>query len=471
MPVWCKPGVLRGNGLFLTLVLLWLCSTLGALWFDNLLAWTSGLLYIAYDTWLLGFVAWKTRRLDSAADLSATVPVIAPADHVTTIGVLIPARNEAGVLAQTLDALLRQSDPPETILIVDDGSMDGSRALLEQRYGLASGGYGQFRSTRGAQLRLLAKPNSGKADSLNQAWPLLDTEVVVTLDADTLLEPDAIQQLRAAFAHEPQLAACCGVLTPRCAAGQRSGVGASLFEWFQRFEYLRAFLSRAAWMQSDALLLVSGALAAYRREVLAHLGGYDRHSLVEDYELIHRLHRHAHDHALDWRVRVIPQARADTDAPASLAAFLRQRRRWFAGFLQTQFAYRAMQGNPRYGAVGTLMLPIKAVDTLQPVFGVTALLLLLLFIQRGAPVTPVVLTVIGGKLVIDFAYHLWAVRRYFRWLGQRAGARVWISAVLATLAEPFSFQLLRHCGALWGWWVLITGRQDWAPRRSSGQLA
>ena len=204
--------------------------------------------------------------------------------------------------------------------------------------------------------------------------------------------------------------------------------------------------------------------------MLTRLGGYDPKNLVEDYELIHRLHRHAHERGLDWRVRVVHEARADTDAPASLRAFLHQRRRWFAGFLQTQFAYRAMHGDPRYGAVGTLMLPIKAVDTLQPVFGVTALVLLLIFIQRGAPVTPAIIAIIGGKLAIDFGYHLWAVRLYHRWLRQVPGPRVWIGAMLTTLAEPFSFQLLRHCGAIWGWVVLLTGRQDWAPQRPSGEL-
>lgn len=457
-----KTNALRGYGLFLSLLLLWLGSTLGALWFDNLLAWTSGLLYIAYDTWLIAYVAWKTRHLAVA---SATL-MPSPGTS-TSLGVLIPARNEAAVLAQTLDALLLQTDPPEAILVIDDGSTDGTSTLLEQRYGVACRGYGRFQSSCQPRLRVLRKSNSGKADSLNQAWPLLDTEVVVTLDADTRLAPGAIAGMRAAFAREPQLAACCGVLTPRCGAG----IGARLFEWFQRFEYLRAFLSRAAWMQSNALLLVSGAFAGYRREVIVRLGGYDRHNLVEDYELIHRLHRHAHEHGLDWRVRVIHEARADTDAPASLRAFLRQRRRWFAGFLQTQFTYRAMHGDARYGKVGTLMLPVKAVDTLQPVFGITALILLLLFVLGGAEVAPAVIAVVGGKLAIDLGYHVWAVRHYFRWLQEKPSLRVWTIAMLATIAEPFSFQLLRHCGAIWGWLVLLTGRQDWAPQRPSGEFA
>ena len=264
---------LRGYGLFAGLVLLWGIALFGAFWFDNLLAWTAGLLYIAYDTWLIGYVAWQTRALPREAAQAAAQPALAP----VTLGVIVPARNEATVIVATVDALLAQAEPADAILLVDDGSTDATRALLAQRYGLPAQGQGRFASTRYPQLHLLAKPNSGKADSLNQAWPLLDTDVVVTLDADTDLEPGGLRALRSAFAREPQLVAACGVLTPRCGAGWSAG----FFEGFQRYEYLRAFLSRAAWMKTGALLLVSGAFAGYRREALAQVGGYDPNSRVE----------------------------------------------------------------------------------------------------------------------------------------------------------------------------------------------
>jgi len=446
---------LRGYGLFAALCLLWLLSTFSALWFDSLLAWVSGLLYVAYDTCLIGYVAWQTRNLQA----EAVTPLTNTDGPV--LGLVVPARNEAAVLAATLDPLLAQMRPGDTLLMVDDGSTDGTRALLASHYGVVRDGYGLATSSRHAPLQVLFKPNSGKADSLNLGWQHLRAPVIVTIDADTRLADDALDGFRVAFAAEPQLAAACGILRPTGAGGWQ----ARLFETFQRFEYLRAFLSRAAWMRSDALLLVSGAFAAYRRDVLDSIGGFDPQCLVEDYELIHRLHRHAHDRGLDWRVRVLSAPRATTDAPADIPAFLRQRRRWFAGFLQTQFAYRQMHGQARYGSVGRLMLPVKAVDTLQPVFGLTAFVLLVLFVTGGARVAPLVLTVIVSKLVIDFSYHLWAVHRYHRWLGLAMPPRLWASAALATVAEPFSFQLLRHVGAAWGWWQILTGRRDWAPQR------
>lgn len=445
---------LRGYGVFVSLSLLWALSTFGAFWFDSVLAWSAGLLYVAYDTWLIGFVAWNTRRLRAEPEETRLAPTL-------TLGIVVPARNEATVLAATLDPLLAQIRPGDTLLMVDDGSTDDTRALLGSRYGVHLQGHGLARSTRHSSLKVLFKANSGKSDSLNAGWQRLSDPIIVTIDADTRVSAGALDAFRNAFAQVPPLAAACGILHP---AGTGSWQ-ARVFETFQQFEYLRAFLSRAAWMRSDALLLVSGAFAAYRREVLELIGGFDPKCLVEDYELIHRLHQFSYDHGRDWRVQVLPGPRAVTDAPADVLGFLRQRRRWFAGFLQTQFAYRQMHGDHHYGNVGRLMLPVKAVDTLQPVFGLTAFTLLVIFLSTDSRIAPAVLWVIGGKLLIDFSYHYWAIRQYHRWLGAPVAGRVWVRSTLATLAEPFSFQLLRHLGAAWGWWLILTGRRDWAPQR------
>jgi len=164
---------------------------------------------------------------------------------------------------------------------------------------------------------------------------------------------------------------------------------------------------------------------------------------------------------------VIGAARASTDAPSSLPAFRRQRQRWFAGFLQTQFWNRDMTANRRYGAVGLLMLPVKAIDTVQPIYGLTALVLLAGFALGGrASVALPALGVIAAKIGFDLATHLWSLHLYRRWIGGPGGTS-YTGAALAALIEPFGFQPLRHLGATAGW--VLAARRLRAGRAVSWQ--
>jgi cellulose synthase/poly-beta-1,6-N-acetylglucosamine synthase-like glycosyltransferase/cytochrome b561 len=447
---------LRAPLIFGAIAAFWVGSLSGVFAFTGLARWSVGLLYVAYDTWLIIYVASELSRHSKRARSAVQNPAA-----LQSVAVLISARNEAAALNATLDALLAQEELAEEIWLIDDGSTDGTRAMLRDRYALETILDVPVRSSRYPSLNVLSKPNSGKADSLNRALELTHCDLIVTLDADTLLRSDAIGAMRRIFSHEPDLVAAGGVLTPTCAPT----VSGRFFEWFQTFEYLRAFIARLAWSRANALLLVSGAFACFRRDAVNRVGGFDTRSWVEDYELIHRLHRFSSERRLGWRVGVIPEAVASTDAPASLGAFLRQRRRWFAGFLQTQYRYRDMIANPSYGAVGTVMLPYKMFDTLQPLFGITAFVLLLGFLFGRQPVLIPVLIVIAVKLVIDFAFLLWGVSFYNRWKRQSGTPRQWLLAAAVALTEPFCFQLMRHSGAMLGWFAVLSNRVDWVPQR------
>jgi cellulose synthase/poly-beta-1,6-N-acetylglucosamine synthase-like glycosyltransferase len=449
----------RFNALFALVLCSWLVTVAGVWLLDGLLVWAAGLLYVAYDAALLAFVAFKTRRLHGAApDTTAAGAVSKGLRAKVSIAIIIAARNERAMLPHTVRNALAQIEAGDQVLVMDNGSTDGTLHVLQQEFGLQADGD----CYRAGALCVVQQATGGKARALNHGLGRVATDVVITLDADTLLGDNAVSALRQAFAHNPQLIAACGILRPRCAG---AGVSGHLFEWFQTFEYIRAFLSRAAWMQSNALLLVSGAFAGYRLHALQKVGGFRVESRVEDYELIHRIHRYSYEQQLGWQVSVVPTAYAQTDAPATLRSFLVQRQRWFSGFLQTLHANRDMVGDPHYGAVGRFMLPVKVVDTLQPIFGMTAFLLLVFYVATWQPVAQWVLLVIGIKLAVDVSFHLWSVYVYHRWLGRRVLARTWILAVVAAFVEPFSFQLMRHAGALIGWSSFLTHRIDWIPQR------
>ncbi len=424
---------------------------------QSIAVWSIGIVYIMYDTALLAFTAWNIR------DLARAQPAAAAAGAGPLLGVIVAAHNEAAVIAQTIDRLAAQRQAPDWIVIADDGSSDATPDVMLARYGLAQPDPGMLSPASAVQpsLRWLRLRHGGKARALNAAIQHTRTDIVLTVDADTLLEPGAIAAMRAAFAADPTLVAATGVLAPICGPH----LSGRFFQWFQSYEYVRNFLSRHAWQRLDSLLLISGAFAAFRRDAVIEVGGFDPDCLVEDYELIHRLHRHAHDAGRDWSVRVVGGALASTDAPASISGFLKQRRRWFGGFLQTQHWNRDMVGNARYGWLGTAMLPVKALDTLQPFYGLAAFAVLIALVVSGRFMLALpILIVMLVKIAIDLSFHLWSLGIYKRWTGQQHGLSIG-PAILAAIAEPFSFQLLRHAGAVWGWHAFLTGGETWGRQR------
>lgn len=464
-----RPMGLTSRAIYASIFCLWVLLFLRAFEARGLLAWSAGIVYILYDSSLIFYVTWQTLglapRFQRPRPAAATIGLLTPVPRLT-LTVVLAARNEVRGLPGTLAALIEQTDPADCIIIADDGSTDGSDELLQARYGLQmpalDGLSAVSRNLSG--LYWLRLSHRGKAEALNQALLCLNTDLIVTLDADTLLAPDALSVMRQAFEQEQALVAATGVLTPVCA----KTLSGRVLQSFQTYEYIRNFISRFAWMRTDSLLLVSGAFAGFRRQALLTVGGFDPACLVEDYEVIHRLHRHAIDHDLGWSVRVLGHARALTDAPSTLSGFLRQRQRWFAGFLQTQYWNRDMTGNRHYGRLGTLMLPVKAIDTLQPLYGLTAFALLIVFLfDRHSPLVVPIFSLVGAKIVLDLVFHFWSIVLYRRWTGDHQAGNFAV-ALLAVLAEPFSFQLLRHLGASWGWLMFLSRRRYWSEAKRSG---
>jgi cellulose synthase/poly-beta-1,6-N-acetylglucosamine synthase-like glycosyltransferase len=443
--------------IYLVVIAVWFVLFGRSLWLSSIWAWSAGMVYIAYDTLLMLYVVQQTFPL--AFTHASKRPSATPSRPRPSLGILIAAHNEAASLPAVLAAVEAQSDAPDLIMIADDGSRDDTAAVLRDRYGLAIPmvGHDSIGRLGASRLHWLRLPHQGKARALNAAIVKADTDLLITLDADTFMARDAIAEMRSAFACDAHLVAAGGILVPVC----HSGIGGRLMQWFQTYEYIRNVISRFAWMRGNSLLLISGAFAGFRRDALIKVGGFDAECLVEDYELTHRLHRYSTDHGLGWQLRMVGLSLARTDAPSNAMDFLRQRRRWFAGFLQTQYWNRDMTGNRRYGRLGLRMLPIKALDTLQPIYGLAAFALLLIFLATGNfEIALPVFGLISAKIVADFLVYLWSVHLYRTLTGGRTPTS-FAAAALAAVVEPFTFQLLRHAGAAWGWVAFLRGNNEW----------
>ena len=181
------PTPLRAVLIHGSVMAIWVLLFARAFVIDNVFAWSAGIVYVTYDTALLLFVFWQT--------LALLKPKAAPAAYERrSLGVIVAAHNEADVLPMTLAALAAQTDAPDEIIIADDGSSDATAAMLAIRYGLAAPLPGTLSEPSPIMLTLrwLRLPHGGKAQALNLALALSATDTVMTVDADTLVDPGGV---------------------------------------------------------------------------------------------------------------------------------------------------------------------------------------------------------------------------------------------------------------------------------------
>ena len=245
------------------------------------------------------------------------------------IDVLVAAYNEEAVIVRTITSLLASENVDVHVIVVDDGSTDDTSAVAEAAFGTDP------------RVSLLRKTNGGKASALNLALEHATADVVVGVDADTQLAPEALQLLLRWFA-DPAVGAVAGNVK----VGNRRGI---VTRW-QSLEYITSQnVDRRAMSRLNAITVVPGAIGAYRASALRHVGGYRSDTLAEDMDLTWRLR------IAGWAAQNENDALAYTEAPATLGALMKQRFRWTFGTLQCLYKHR--RATFHYGWFGWLALP------------------------------------------------------------------------------------------------------------------
>jgi cellulose synthase/poly-beta-1,6-N-acetylglucosamine synthase-like glycosyltransferase/peptidoglycan/xylan/chitin deacetylase (PgdA/CDA1 family) len=308
-------GRVRGQMLVATLsVARWTTAVLGFL----LIA--VALLFFARVFILLGFARRHVRLVRGRP----------PEEEITPpVSIVVPAFNEAVGIVRTVRSLVDSDYPELEIVVVDDGSTDGTGDLVEE---LALPG-----------VRLLRQPNAGKPAALNTGIAETSHDVVVMVDADTVFEPDTLRKLV-----QPLRGTDVGAVSGNTKVGNR---GRLLGRW-QHIEYVMGFnLDRRLFDVLQCMPTVPGAVGAFRRQALVDVGGVSGATLAEDTDLTLAIGR------AGWRVVYAEEARAWTEAPASLRELWRQRYRWCYGTLQSVWKHRAAMWRPGEGRIGRRGLP------------------------------------------------------------------------------------------------------------------
>ena len=328
------------------------------------------------------------------------------------------------------------------------------------------------------RLIVVTKANSGRSEAINVGVNTAREPLVALIDADSILEPDALVRVTQSFIDDPSRVVAAGG-TVRAINGSTVSNGRIVRlrmprSWLARaqvVEYLRSFLiGRTGWASMGTLLLISGAFGVYRRDVVIDAGGLDPDSIGEDFELCLRVHKMMRDRGRDYRVVFVPEPVCWTEVPSTRAVLRRQRSRWHRGLWETLWAYRGMLFRRRYGRIGWVGLPYYWLfELFAPLIEAGGLVLVPLGMAFG--VVNVQYAVI--LLLVSYGYAIfvtlaamcaeeWAFHRYDRW--RDLGV-----AVAAAVFENLGYRQMTVLWRLEGWWASLRGKkQVWGVMTRTG---
>lgn len=296
------------------------------------------------------------------------------------ISIIAPAFNESKTIIDNIRTLLSLYYNNFEVIIVNDGSTDNTFDLVKDAYDLIRVNYyfdyripcerikGVYRSKNPSYNRLtfIDKNNGGKADSLNAGINICHSGLFVSIDADSIIEPDSILKLVKPFLEEKErkVIGTGGVIRIVNSCDVERGhireikIPSKILPRLQVLEYTRAFLlGRMAWSQLDGLMLISGAMGIFDRETVIRAGGYSVNTVGEDMELVLRMRRFMTDNKEKYEVTYIPDPLCWTEVPSDLKSMRKQRTRWTRGLVESLLTHRHMFFNAKYGRLGMLGYP------------------------------------------------------------------------------------------------------------------
>jgi len=418
-----------------------------------------------------------TRRARRLADDVKAPPLVS---------IIVPAYNEELTIVESIRALLALDYEWRELVIVNDGSTDGTLATLERTFGLVPAPLafvrplstaairGVYRSVSEPDLVVVDKENGRcKADATNAGINVASGTLVLVIDGDTLLEADALTRAVLPFLEDPLTVAVGGTVAIangcRIAHG-RIGEVALPASWLARFqivEYMRSFLLyRLACASQNAVVLISGAFGLFRRDAVIAIGGFDPTAIGEDMDLTIRLQRHFRERREPFRIAFDPNPLCWTQAPEDWRSLKGQRCRWRRGLLQVLWRHRGMIGNPRFGIVGLGTLPyIAFFEGLGPLLEVAGYLVVIAAATLGFlnweyfGVMLVVSVSFGiGVTLLAVLLNDLSLRRYMR-------GRDLALLVAVAMLESIGY---RQANALWGCLGTVQalgGKSEWGPMK------
>lgn len=295
-------------------------------------------------------------------------------DYYIPVTIVVPAHNEEITIPATIWSLLSLDYSLYEIVIVDDGSTDGTAQVLRDTFHMQPISRPIHRSipcqpeeavfeSRAFKvpITLICKKNGGKADALNMGINASKYPYFICMDADSVLQYDSLEKIVRCVMEEGNVVAVGGAVRPCNGAEIQNGrvisyrMPRQVLACMQVLEYDRSFLAaRILFDKFNGSIIISGAFGLFKKSVVIDAGGYDPTTMGEDMELVVKLHVFCREHGIPYRIRYATDAICWTQAPEQLKDLCKQRRRWHIGLFQSMMRHRKMLANPKYGLVGLI---------------------------------------------------------------------------------------------------------------------
>lgn len=449
-----------------------------------ILLWLILVYYVALHAiyfLLLAIGAFQLRKYHRAITF-AEFDRIARSHLSMPVSVIIPAFNEEAIIVETTRNALRLNYPRFEVLVVSDGSTDDTMRVLTEAFRLqriekhgrkqleTKGILGVFVSPDHPQLVVVNKENGRRADAINTAVTLARYPLLCVVDADCVLEPDALLHMARPFLTDSRVGASAGIVRPSNGLRLRDGeivhhtLPSTLLGMNQEVEYARSFQwARIGLSRLRSMLCISGALLLIKKSLFEEVGGASPTAITDDIEFTIRLNRHLHDRRKDHQPRLVfsPDALCYTEVPETIAQYASQRNRWQRGTLQALLRNAGMLFNPRYGITGLFGMPFFLFfEGLAVLFEISAWILAAVALFLGIASLGEVLVVLYVAFALNVLLSLSAV---FLTETTRLRTASWGDfwrLILAILLDNLGFHQFHLVTRLVGTVEYLLGRRD-----------
>jgi cellulose synthase/poly-beta-1,6-N-acetylglucosamine synthase-like glycosyltransferase len=433
----------------------------------------------------LGYFSVKKLRNHVKRNSYVDYNSVATSSLSPSVSIIAPAYNESANIIDSVRTLMNLQYRNFEVIIVNDGSKDNTFKLLKDYFKLEKRNYffeykipckrikGIYKSTSKefSKLIVVDKINGGcKADASNAGVNICRNDLVLIMDADSVIEPDSITKLVKPFLEEKKkkVIGTGGVVRIMNSCTVEDGVIKKInlpqkfLPRWQVLEYTRAFLlGRMAWSELDGLLLISGAMGLFDRETLVKAGGYDSKAIGEDMEMVIRMRRYMAEKKQSYVVTYIPDPLCWTEVPADYKSLESQRTRWARGLVYALRKHKIMFLNSKYGRLGILGYPFWLFfEWLAP---------LLAFVGFGFTIYLAVVGLINWKFflllylfIYSFAIFMssWSILFEELTFHKYARKRDVLRLLAVAFVEPFIYPMVAWFSVK-GNWQYIRGVEGW----------